>query len=274
MTPSNFQLEHRGDRIVGWDRPGDGVALVLVHGNSCSKEAFRPLFENRELQGHRMMAPDLPGCGESANASAPRTTYSLPGLAETVRAVVAARGIDRYVLIGWSLGGHLAIEMLKQGARPLGVVLTGTPPCGPDPAEIAETFLPAPGSEVMSMEAPTRAQFAAFLKTAYAPLTPSAEHEAAVLRTDGRFRSYFFGHVYGNPNAEGQRTTVSRWPGPIALVNGRDEPFFDPVKLDALRWGNLWRGKTQWIDGAGHAPFASHPETYARVVREFVEEVG
>lgn len=272
MTPM-FQLEHRGDRIVGWDRPGGRVALVLVHGNSCAKEAFRPLFESLALAGHRMVAPDLPGCGESADASAPRESYSLPGLARTVLAVVNGLGIERYVLVGWSLGGHVAIEMLKQ-ARPLGVVLTGTPPCGPDLAEIAETFLPAPGSEMMSMEAPSREQVAAFLKTAYAPLTPSAEHEAAVLRSDGRFRSHFFGHVYGNPNAEGQRTTVARWPGPIALVNGRDEPFFDPTKLDALRWGNLWRGKTQWISGAGHAPFASHPEAYARVVKEFVDEVG
>ncbi|MEI9994605.1 MAG: alpha/beta hydrolase [Rhizomicrobium sp.] len=270
---NTVRLAHRGDGIAAWDRDGDALPFVLIHGNSCSKEAFRPLFESTALARHRLVALDLPGCGESADARAPQETYNLPGLAEAVVAVVNALGLTRYALVGWSLGGHVAIEALLHGAEPAGLVLTGTPPCGPDPAEIAATFLPVAGSEVMSMEHPSAAQIAAFLEIVYAPSLPNAAQAAAAARADGRLRRHFFEYVFANPHLEPQRVTVARWPRPIALVQGRQEVFFDPAKLDALRWGNLWRGGTQWIENAGHAPFVSQTEAYAQVLRAFAGEM-
>lgn len=269
----DIRLQHNGDAIALWDRPGEDIPFVLIHGNSCSKEAFRALFEEPALARHRLIAFDLPGCGDSTDASAPQQTYCLPGLAEAAMTVVREARLARYVLVGWSLGGHLAIEMLLHGAEPAGIVLSGTPPCGPDPAELAATFLPVAGSEVMSTEHPTPEQIANFLKIVYAPLPASPAQAAATARADGRLRRHFFEYVFANPHLEPQRTTVANWPGPIALVQGRGEPFFVPEKLEELKWGNLWRGKTQWIEGAGHAPFVSHPGEYARVLREFAGEL-
>ncbi|MEI9888932.1 MAG: alpha/beta hydrolase [Rhizomicrobium sp.] len=268
------RLTHGGDAIAVWDRPGDAMPFVFVHGNSCSREAFRPLFESAALARHRLVALDLPGCGESADAAAPQATYTLPGLADAVLAVTGALGVERHVLVGWSLGGHLGIEMMLHGATPDGIVLTGTPPCGPDPAEIAATFLPAEGAEVMSMEHPAPEQIAAFLKTVYAPAAPNAALVAATERADGRMRRRFFEYIFANPHLEPQRVTVANWQGPVALIQGRHEPFFEPAKLDELRWGNLWRGRTQWIDGAGHAPFFSHPDDYARVLTAFAGDLA
>ncbi|HEY0302536.1 MAG TPA: alpha/beta hydrolase, partial [Rhizomicrobium sp.] len=195
------------------------------------------------------------------------------GLADCLGEIAGKLDLTRFAVFGWSLGGHVAIEMLLHGATPAGVVLSGTPPCGPDPAEIAATFLPVEGSEVMAAEQPAPEQIAAFLRTVYAPLTPSAAQTAATLRTDGRLRRYFFEYVFANPQLEPQRVTVANWPGPIALVQGRHEPLFHPQKLEELRWGNLWRGRTQWIEGAGHAPFVSHAEDYARVLKEFAGDL-
>ena len=268
------RLPFRGGAVALWDRPGDAMPFVLIHGNSCSKESFRPLFASAALARHRLIALDLPGCGESGDALDPQATYCLPGLAEAAIAVVNALGLKSYVVVGWSLGGHLAIEMMLHGATPAGVVLSGTPPCGPDPAELAATFLAVEGSEVMSTEHPTPEQIAAFLKIVYAPLAPSAAQSVDTARADGRMRRHFFEYVFANPHLEPQRTTVANWPGPIALVQGRHEPFFVPAKLEELRWGNLWRGKTQWIEGAGHAPFVSHTEDYALVLQDFARDVS
>jgi pimeloyl-ACP methyl ester carboxylesterase len=55
--------------------------------------------------------------------------------------------IDRYsnvILVGWSLGGHIAIEMLLRSERIKGIVITGTPPVDfPDQIDKAFTFGPA-----------------------------------------------------------------------------------------------------------------------------------
>ena len=267
------RLMFRGGTLALWDRPGTEMPFVLIHGNSCSKESFRKLFESAALARHRLIALDLPGCGESDNALNPEETYSLSGLAAAALAVVDGLGLKRYALVGWSLGGHLAIEAMRQGATPAGVVLSGTPPCGPDPAEIAATFLLVPGSEALSLEHPSREQLASFLSAAYAPLAPSAEQAAAAARADGRLRHYFFENVFASPNSEPQRKTVANWRGPIALIQGRHEPFFDAAKLEELEWGNLWRGSTQWIEGAGHAPFVSHAEEYGIVLQELAAEL-
>jgi pimeloyl-ACP methyl ester carboxylesterase len=267
------KLSINGDIVALWDRPGRALPIVMIHGNSCSKECFRPLFKSAALADHRLIAFDFPGCGASSDAHDPDETYTMPGLGRLIVAVIRELRLEHYVLLGWSLGGHLAIQMLLNGGEPDGIVLTGTPPCGPDPAELAATFLPVMGSEMMSMENPPPETRAAFLKIVYAPSEPSAEARAALDRSDGRLRNRLFAHFLATPDLEPQRTTIARWPRPFALIQGRDDPFFESAKVDDLCWGNLWRGGTQWIAGAGHAPFITKPDEYARLVKAFADDL-
>jgi pimeloyl-ACP methyl ester carboxylesterase len=100
-----------GDGSMVWRSWGDGPALILLHGGAGSWQhwvrtvpAFSPT--------RRVLAPDLPGLGESADPPAP------PEMT-TIAAIVAA-GIDgllgaqvSYDLVGFSfgasLGGHIAL---------------------------------------------------------------------------------------------------------------------------------------------------------------------
>lgn len=99
-----------GDGALVWRSWGDGPALVLLHGGAGSWQHWVltvPAF----ARAHRVLAPDLPGLGESADPPAP------PDMA-TISATVA-QGLDRllgprgsYDLVGFSfgasVGGHLA----------------------------------------------------------------------------------------------------------------------------------------------------------------------
>jgi pimeloyl-ACP methyl ester carboxylesterase len=113
-----------GDGTMVWRSWGAGPALVLLHGGAGSWRhwvrtvpAFSP--------NHRVLAPDLPGLGESADPPAPA---DMPA----VSAIVAA-GLDQvlgplasYDLVGFSfgasLGGHVA---LLQGTRVRSLTLVG-----------------------------------------------------------------------------------------------------------------------------------------------------
>ena len=259
--------------IAYWERPSKGMAkdtILFVHGNSASKSAFAKLFEAPELFEYRLLAFDLIGCGESPNANDPQKEYTIPELANLVIAFAKAMQLGKYVLMGWSLGGHIAIEMLNHGANPKAIILTGTPPCGPAIEEIATTFLPVPGAEVTSAETPTPDLLEAYIKTLYSPSSAPDILAKAVYRADGRLRSNLFAHFLTAQDMKPQRQTVAETQIPIALIQGELEPFFDPKLVDKLEFGNLWRGQTQWISGAGHAPFLDKPSEYAKIVAEFL----
>ncbi|MDR3508267.1 MAG: alpha/beta hydrolase [Caulobacteraceae bacterium] len=257
-----------------WERPGANPPLVLIHGNSASKAAFRRLFEADALEGIRLIALDLPGCGESDNAADPQATYTLPGLGAVVAEAVARLNLGPAILVGWSLGGHAVIEALAIGAQPAGVVLTGTPPCGPSLEELGSTFLPAEGAAVVGMESPTPEELSAYVKTLYWPSIATPEFRHAAERADGRLRRRMFEHIYeGGADCAPQRATVAAWTGPMAVIQGGLEPFFDPKGLDRLKWGNLWRGQGQWVEGAGHAPFNDDPDRYAELLAAFRNDV-
>src|SRR3546814_16203561 len=58
--------------------------------------------------------------------------------------VLAALGITDYALVGWSLGGHIAIEMTALSPAPRAVAITGTPPAPKSPDALAMCFKPTP----------------------------------------------------------------------------------------------------------------------------------
>jgi pimeloyl-ACP methyl ester carboxylesterase len=113
-----------GDGSMVWRSWGDGPALVLLHGGAGSWQHWVrtvPAFSRT----HRVLAPDLPGLGESADPPAP------PDMT-TISAIVAA-GIDGllgprppYDLVGFSfgasVGGHVA---LRHGERVRSLTLLG-----------------------------------------------------------------------------------------------------------------------------------------------------
>ncbi len=276
QTPKNTisrSIKMKNHDIAYWERPSKGLAkgtILFVHGNSASKSAFVKLFETAELLEYRLFAFDLIGCGESSNAKKPEQEYTIPALSQLVIDFTKAMQLGKYVIMGWSLGGHIAIETLNLGAEPKAIILTGTPPCGPAIEEIATTFLPAPGAEVTSAETPTPDLLEAYIKTLYSPSEAPDILAKAVYRADGRLRSNLFAHFLTAQDMKPQRQTVAETQIPIALIQGDLEPFFDPKLVDKLEFGNLWRGQTQWIANAGHAPFLDKPSEYAKVLYEFL----
>lgn len=112
-----------GDSTMVWRSWGKGPALVLLHGGAGSWQHWVytvPAFSS----AYRVLAPDLPGLGESADPPAP----DMP----TVSGIVAA-GIDKllgpnesYDLAGFSfgasVGGHVS---LLHGERVRSLTLLG-----------------------------------------------------------------------------------------------------------------------------------------------------
>ena len=87
---------------LGRDERGAGEPLVLLHGVATSRLIWRRVIEPL-AQGRRVIAVDVPGFGQSEPAG--------PGfeLAEVADRLVEGIGLERFDLVGHSLGGAVAV---------------------------------------------------------------------------------------------------------------------------------------------------------------------
>src|SRR4051794_1519973 len=98
--------------------------MLFIHGWTCNRTFFAPQLEHFAKR-HRVVAVDLRGHGGS---EAPQQAYSLSALADDVAWLSEQLGVRRPVLIGHSMGGVVALELLA--ARPdaaCAVVLLDSP---------------------------------------------------------------------------------------------------------------------------------------------------
>ena len=88
-----------------------GFPILLIHGNSSCRGVFRNQMEGPLAKNHRLIAFDLPGHGQSSDAPDPSRSYTRPGFADAAIEFLGMLGVVDVVVFGWSLGGHIALEM-------------------------------------------------------------------------------------------------------------------------------------------------------------------
>lgn len=86
--------------------PPDAPPIVMLHGLGATNASLLPCLVDL-ARDHRVIAPDLPGFGQT---SAPSASYSPAWFAAWVEALQREVGARRAVLLGNSLGGRIALE--------------------------------------------------------------------------------------------------------------------------------------------------------------------
>jgi len=98
-----------GQLISYMFQKGVKVSIVFIHGFGASKETFLGAFGREELQSFRMLATDLVGFGDSSKPA--DFSYLMKDQARILRKTIDLLGIDRFHLIGHSMGGIIGIEL-------------------------------------------------------------------------------------------------------------------------------------------------------------------
>ena len=91
------------------DDIGEGYPLVLVHGYLGSSEMWK--FQKDYLKNYfRVITPALPGFGESYDA---KSLNTINAMASTVLECIKEKKIDKFNLLGHSMGGMIVQEITK-----------------------------------------------------------------------------------------------------------------------------------------------------------------
>lgn len=246
---------------------GTGPDLLLLHGWGLHGGIWEPLLAL--LEPHfRVSCVDLPGHGRSG-WQGERT------LDESVEAVLSVAP-PAAAWLGWSLGGLVAARAAMLAPERVNALIEiASSPC----------FVCRPGWQSAMLPA-LLDTFAAELAEDYmrtlnrflALQVRGSENSAATLK---RLRTLML--VEGEPNADALRaglellrtTDLRERLGavecPVLLLAGERDTLVPLIAMQAAR--DLFSAATlRVIDGAGHAPFISHPEEVVRLIAEFLRE--
>jgi pimeloyl-ACP methyl ester carboxylesterase len=90
--------------------PADAPVILLLHGFPTASHMFRdliPLLANR----YRLIAPDLPGFGQTKAPPRGEFEYSFDRLAEVITGFVDALSLDRYALYIFDYGAPVGLRL-------------------------------------------------------------------------------------------------------------------------------------------------------------------
>jgi len=251
------------------ERGAAGIPLLLIHGNSSCRGVFRHQLHARRADNRRIISFDLPGHGESSNAPDPAGTYTLPGLAASVMELLQRLSINEVIVLGWSLGGHIGIEMMSAFPGIRGLMIVGSPPVAPH--NIAHGFTSSPQMSSAGRSTLSATEIDAFVQKIFGtPVEPFLWD--AVARTDGRFRQRLFEAAREGAGVD-QRLVVETSRTPLAVVNGGRDPVVKLDYFDQVAYANLWERQCHRIALAGHAPYWDSPGEFNPILDRFLQDM-
>ena len=226
---------------------------------------FRQQLEGQLAQG--LITFDLPGHGDSSDAPEPTRTYTRPGLADATLELLGRLAVREAIIVGWSLGGHIGMEMIPRFAGLRGLMIIGAPPVRTGQMASGFSRLPPEASKAELADTEIDTFLRAILGS-----SKDATLRDAVRRADGRFRRCLFESARAGSGID-QRLAVETSAVPLAVVNGSADPLVRLDYFENIAYANLWSGRCHRVEGAGHAPFWEVPERFDAVLESFLQDL-
>jgi pimeloyl-ACP methyl ester carboxylesterase len=92
---------------------GNGNSVLLLHGMFVDGRTWHAVMQQLSPQ-FRLIAPDLPGFGQSEKPPPNRFTYELEAFADAVAGLYSGLGLGRVAVVGHGLGGAIALTLVTR----------------------------------------------------------------------------------------------------------------------------------------------------------------
>jgi pimeloyl-ACP methyl ester carboxylesterase len=241
-------------------RAGSGPTVLFLHGAGGVPQ-WLPFFDML-AQRHEILVPEHPGFGGSSD---PPWVRSIADLALFYLDLVEEAGLDEIHLIGNSLGGWLAAEILiRDRARfkslvqlaPAGIRVKGVPP--------GDNFIWGPEEALRNL------YYDQSFADRILAVKPSEEQLDVMLRNRFTVAKLGWQPRWFDPDLE---KWLHRIKLPALVVWGEDD------KIMPAAYAPLWRERLPqarliMLEKCGHLPHVEHAERVAREVSSFIEGVA
>jgi pimeloyl-ACP methyl ester carboxylesterase len=249
-----------------YEEKGAGEPVVLIHGFPLSSKMWRPQQEGLRDQ-LRVITPDLRGMGQS---SVPTSGYSMDVYAADIVALLDHLELDRVFIGGMSMGGYVALAMLRHyGERIKGLILIDTQ------AEADDAKMRAKRHKLIEQVRTEGARAIADTSKMLSEQT-HAENPALVQQMRSIMEHTAVDGIVGALNAMIERpdstVLLETTDIPALIIVGRDDPLTPPDDAAAMQRA-VGRAELHVLDGAAHAANLERSEEVNRAIKRWVAQV-
>lgn len=271
IEPTVRDVAARGAR-VRFVEAGAGRPLLLVHDYLSSHLAWEEALP-RLAQHFRVIAPDLPGFGESEKPPPARYGYGLEAFAESLADLAAAVGAGRLSVCGHAMGGAVALTLAANHPHLVDKLVLASPlvyPARPDPlARLAATPIVGP---IVFKQLYGRAAF----RRHFHGHALGGGFAASDARIDYLFdlfnvpaaREAAYATMLSLEDTRPLTASLSRVTAPTLIVWGRGDRV-SPVD-QGRRLARELRGARFDVLDCGHSPAEECPEAFADLATRFL----
>lgn len=223
---------------------------------------------------YRVVAPDLPGFGQSEKPPESRFPYGINAFADAVLDLYAGLELGRAILVGHALGGAVAITLAARHPELISRLVLVDALCYPPRLDLANRVALAPligGFAFKQLWG--KSAFKSYFKDSY-------------LSRDERIPSARLDYYYESFNAPAARASalatlratrdtrsvvahIARITMPTLVLWGRDDTLY-PAALGQRMSREIRNAGFQLLD-AGHVPHEEQPSAVAQAIERFCQ---
>ncbi len=251
--------------------PDDTTALVLMHFLGGSGREWDEVVG---LLGgdFKTLRIDLPGFGGSAGVPG----YSIPEMADCVAEAIEAAGLKRYVLVGHSMSGTVAMVLARRAQdaadeRLAGLVLVAPSPPGPEPMDESKRSMMV--GLLGERHDDDRQRARAYITKNELRDIPAAVEERASQEVLRMNRTAWVAWVTKG-SKEDHAQSIGMLDVPALVIAGEKDLSLGPKQQAELTLTHLRRGDMITVKNCSHLVPMEQPEAMTALLRGFLQRIA
>ncbi|MFK8010438.1 MAG: alpha/beta fold hydrolase [Marinicellaceae bacterium] len=243
--------------------------IFCIHGNSSSSKVFNKFLQSPKISNTKVSV-DLVGHGENQKQDFKLKDMTFKSQKKYILSQVSKIKGD-ILLIGHSLGGHLAIEVAPEIKNLKGLIVMGTPPVK-HPINFEEAFIPIETYNSYFVETQSDREIAKMAES----IVKKKSHQELIYsdfkKTNPLVRKALAQDILSNKLLD-EYLLFKLLNVPKYIISGRQDFSVNREYLQLVKENCGHDCKIIDVENCGHFPFLDKPNKFIKIINDIVKEV-